>query len=120
MSELLALPPRSPVPSGSIAVLPPYKMRLRLQKYQKSMRLYNLGLPMSSYPLSLEGRAGEGLFSIFSFYFERSGLILFPFHFSVSIVDADDSTGEGGDLSEGDEDSLVYLTLRGEQCAEVE
>ena len=37
----------------------------------------------------------------------------------VSIVYSDDSAGEGSDLSEGYEDSLVYLSLRSEQCAEV-
>ena len=36
------------------------------------------------------------------------------------IVDADDGAGEGGDLSEGDEDCFVDLTLRREDGAEEE
>ena len=38
----------------------------------------------------------------------------------VSIIDADDSAGEGSDLSEGYKDSLMDLSLWGEECDEEE
>ena len=46
------------------------------------------------------------------------GLVIGCFAF-VSIIYADDSAGEDSDLSEGYKDSLVYLSLRCEQSAEV-
>ena len=38
----------------------------------------------------------------------------------VVIIDTNNRAGKGSGLAEGNEDSLVYLALRSEQCSKVE